>query len=171
MMKRLLTRVILVVIGTIGLSLSCPRFYPGIHVYNDSQFDKICVVAMYDFGDDVYPSELIGVTSSQISRGGACELASEHITREQEVLAHPNLTFFFLLSDETINTINDLKRYSIGYYRANIDELRAYNWQIHFPSQVTVNPDLWRVYNRQKFIERYGEPTGLINWPPVDPTE
>ncbi|WP_295729995.1 hypothetical protein [uncultured Muribaculum sp.] len=44
--------------------------------------------------------------------------------------------------------------------------LEAHKWTLNIPEDCTVNPDLWKIYDLDKFVEQYG-PLNARGWDEV----
>lgn len=61
---------------------------------------------------------------------------------------------------------NEQSDISIAYFNLTKNWLIEHNEVINFPEDCTVNPDLWKIYDLDKFLELYG-PLNAKGWDEV----
>ena len=74
--------------------------------------------------------------------------------------------FVMPFEDMDIRNITNNVGCNIASFILNAEWMAAHGWTINFPEDCTVNPDLWKIYDLDKFVELYG-PLNAKGWDEV----
>ena len=86
---------------------------------------------------------------------------------EERMLQLDRTTLYFNIDGMECNDqYLDIEKSAIAFFMPDTDWFLAYVHNITFPDDCTVNPDLWKIYDLDKFVERYG-PLNAQGWDEV----
>ncbi|ROT11393.1 hypothetical protein EEL42_01465 [Muribaculaceae bacterium Isolate-100 (HZI)] len=116
-----------------------------------------------------------GICTSYMCRhepGGVYNVHGQHLGREDEIKYHKGLRIYFVELPETeynfffTPAAEALFPYYLAYREVTQEWMEAHYWHINFPDDCTVNPDLWKIYDLDAFVEKYG-PLNAKGWDEV----
>ena len=82
-----------------------------------------------------------------------CQKSTLNLSEELE--RTPGLCIQFGLTDTELSP-EEFSNVMLAYITPDRDWLIEHNGIIHFPEDCTVNPDLWQLFDLDKFVELYG---------------
>ena len=161
------------VIGTIMFIIyicctcSCVPYTPceaWILVNNFSE--EISSVTVYEYDNQILQSP---VHPADVGPNSTVQVyTSLYRTIYSELKEHPETRVYFMLNGSgfDFSEIHNIMDYSVAYIDPEPDWLLHKLGIIIFPDDCTVNPDLWKIYDLDAFVEKYG-PLKAKGWDEV----
>ena len=168
-------RYLLTIIGCLCTATSCPEWETELWNVNNN-FNE-CVVginAEQSYGTISGCSFRSGYTKAFCTHleyfpaGMTLPVIGYHTDRYNEIKMHAGLRMYFSLClvDFEKNRHILVIKYALAYIDISLEWMEAHDWTVNFPEDCTVNPDLWKIYDLDKFVELYG-PLKAQGWDEV----
>ncbi|WP_300301196.1 hypothetical protein [uncultured Muribaculum sp.] len=90
------------------------------------------------------------------------------LNRDWAFSERPGLTLYFVPCFEGLDEYPLSERWKFAAASIVLNEqwMSSHDWHINFPEDCVVNPDLWKLYDLDKFVEWYG-PLNAQGWDEV----
>lgn len=137
-------------------------------ISNNATF-SIQVINTYVKNNEIFVEDAqIGPFQGIFIASGDVTDVKSFLSRDWAFSERPNLTLCFVPCFKGLDEYPLLQRckFAAAYLPLNEQWMNNNNWNINFPEDCTVNPDLWKIYDLDKFVELYG-PLNAKGWDEV----